>query len=428
MKVLLDMVDQQKKGYAVGIYSVCTSNALVIEAAMQHVLLHNETLLLEATSNQVNQDGGYTGMTPKTFRQMVLTMAERVGLPQERVILGGDHLGPNCWQHLTAEQAMAKSDVLIEQYVSAGFRKIHLDCSMSCCDDPVPLGDETVANRAARLCQVAENAWKASGGEAPVYVIGTEVPVPGGTQDDSEELELTSVEDAKTTIEIHQKTFSEAGLSHVWSRIIGLVVQPGVEFGLHKIDAFVPEKAHDLSAMINKHPNMVFEAHSTDYQSQQHLADLVKAHFGILKVGPWLTFAFREACFALECIEQEWIDSTICSQLRNTLLQAMQDNSSYWKKYYSEDSRLQLLDCKYSLSDRIRYYWPDKNVEDALAKLIENLQQNPPPLTLISQYMPEQYHALQAGEIALSVNALIFHKISLVLKQYSAACYPQPAN
>ncbi|MDO6712930.1 MULTISPECIES: D-tagatose-bisphosphate aldolase, class II, non-catalytic subunit [Aliiglaciecola] len=428
MKVLLDMVKQQKKGVCSGVYAVCTSNPLVIEAAMQHVLLHNETLLLEATSNQVNQDGGYTGMTPKDFRKMVLAMANRVGLNEHRIILGGDHLGPNCWQHLDAEEAMQKSEILIDQYVRAGFGKIHLDCSMSCSDDPIPLGDHDVAKRAARLCLVAEKAWKDSGSEAPVYVIGTEVPVPGGTQDDSEELELTSVEDANTTIAIHQKTFAEAGLSYVWPRIIGLVVQPGVEFGLHKIDAFVPEKAHDLSEMISHHENMVFEAHSTDYQTQQHLTDLVSAHFGILKVGPWLTFAFREACFALECIEQEWIAANDWSNLKNTLLTAMHTNDSYWKKYYSQDSRQQELDCKYSLSDRIRYYWPDKNVDKALSQLIENLEQNPPPLTLISQYMPEQHNALIAGEIDNSIKGFIFHKISLVLKQYSAACNPQPVN
>ncbi|GAB2701058.1 D-tagatose-bisphosphate aldolase, class II, non-catalytic subunit [Aliiglaciecola sp. 3_MG-2023] len=428
MKVLLDMVSQQKKGLKAGVYSVCTSNALVIEAAMKHVILHNETLLLEATSNQVNQDGGYTGMTPIDFRNMVLSMAKRVGLQEDRIILGGDHLGPNCWQHLTAKEAMAKSEILIAQYVRAGFGKIHLDCSMSCSDDPIPLRDEEVAKRAARLCLVAEKAWKETGGEAPVYVIGTEVPVPGGTQDDSEELDLTSVEDAKTTIAIHQDTFSEAGLSYVWPRIIGLVVQPGVEFGLHKIDAFVPDKARSLSEMISHHDNMVFEAHSTDYQTQQHLADLVSAHFGILKVGPWLTFAFREACFALECIEREWIGANDCSNLKSTLLTAMHENDSYWKKYYSQDSRQQELDCKYSLSDRIRYYWPDEKVNKALSQLIENLEQSPPPLTLISQYLPEQHKALVAGEIDSSIKGFIFHKISLVLNQYSAACYSQSAN
>lgn len=96
--------------------------------------------------------------------------------------LGGNHLGPNAWQNRCADEAMQLSETLIYDYVAAGFRKIHLDCSMSCADDPIPLSDDVVASRAARLCQVAERSWQDHGGEAPVYVIGTEVPVPGGAK------------------------------------------------------------------------------------------------------------------------------------------------------------------------------------------------------------------------------------------------------
>ena len=90
---------------------------------------------------------------------------------------------------------MARADVLIDDYVRAGFRKIHLDCSMSCADDPAPLSDEIVARRAARLCAVAERAHARAGGEPPVYVIGTEVPVPGGA---AEELEHARRHDARS--------------------------------------------------------------------------------------------------------------------------------------------------------------------------------------------------------------------------------------
>ena len=44
---------------------------------------------------------------------------------------------------------------MIEEYVGAGFRKVHLDCSMACADDKPPLNDEIIASRAARLCTVA---------------------------------------------------------------------------------------------------------------------------------------------------------------------------------------------------------------------------------------------------------------------------------
>ncbi len=151
-------------------------------------------------------------------------------------MLGGDHLGPNCWQHLPAKEAMAHSEQMIHDYVSAGFKKIHLDCSMSCADDVEPLSETIMAERAARLCLVAENAWQASKGEAPVYVIGTEVPTPGGALESlSLGLEITKPEEAISTLEAHHHAFTEFGLAYVWPRVIGLVVQPGVEFDHHSV-------------------------------------------------------------------------------------------------------------------------------------------------------------------------------------------------
>ena len=61
-------------------------------------------------------------------------------------------------------------------YTAVGFTKLHLDCSMSCADDPVRLTDEVVSRRAAGLMRVAEDA---AGEHLVSYVIGTEVPPPG---------------------------------------------------------------------------------------------------------------------------------------------------------------------------------------------------------------------------------------------------------
>lgn len=395
---------------------------------MLHALKTGETIVLEATSNQVNQDGGYTGMQPKDFCALAYEIADKVGLAHSNIILGGDHLGPNCWQHLTSDEAMSKSDFMIREYVKSGFRKIHLDCSMSCFDDPTPLGDDLVADRAARLCAVAEATWKEFGGEPPVYIVGTEVPVPGGAQENLDELALTSVEAAKQTIEIHQKAFADRGLASVWPRVIGLVVQPGVEFDHHKIIAFQPEKAVSLSQFVETQPHMVFEAHSTDYQSTEHLTALVKGHFAILKVGPWLTFAMREAFWALDHIEQESIAEDECSNIRATLIAAMKSNPEHWQKYYSTDQHQQNLDVQFSLSDRIRYYWPVAEAQSAISRLMTNFDKTPPPLTLISQYMPAQYKAVMNGEIAATARELILHRISEVLEQYSTACYDSTAS
>ena len=422
MKTLLDIIARHKAGDSRGIYSVCSAHPLVIEAAMRRAQRQSSSVLIEATSNQVNQDGGYTGMRPADFARFVREIAARVGLPPARVLLGGDHLGPNCWQHLDAEDAMRRSEQLLADYVAAGFRKLHLDCSMSCGGDPAQLGDELVAARAARLCRVAEAAWQRAGGEAPVYVVGTEVPVPGGAQESLAELRPTAAAAAVATIEAHANAFAAAGLTATWPRVIALVVQPGVEFDHHHVIDFLPQRASALSAVIAAQPSMVYEAHSTDYQTAAALSALVRAHFAILKVGPGLTFALREALWALAQIETEWLPLAERSNLREKVLAAMQDDPRHWKKYYHESGAQLLLDQQYSLSDRLRYYWNVPPVERALAKLLDNLESKPPPLTLLSQYMPQQYAAVRAGNLPNSAREHVLHHIDLVLQQYATAC------
>jgi len=422
VKAIREIMTQHKAGRSVGIYSACSAHSLVIEAALNQARRQSSSVLIEATSNQVNQHGGYTGMRPADFSRFVLAIAARLGVPSEQVLLGGDHLGPNCWQDLAAEAAMTKSEQLIADYVAAGFRKIHLDCSMSCADDPTPLTDAVVAARAVRLCAVAEQAWQRAGGEAPVYVVGTEVPVPGGAQEALTELALTDAAAATATIDAHCSALQSAGLQHVWPRVIGLVVQPGVEFDHHKVIDFQASRAADLAAIVEAQPYMVYEAHSTDYQTPANLRALVQRHFAILKVGPGLTFAMREALWALDQIEREWLGTERSSQLRETVQKAMAANPRFWNKYYLTDGQQLVLDQQYSLSDRVRYYWPVPAVEAALNRLLANLDAAPPPLTLLSQYLPLQYEAIRAGRIRPRSRDLVLFAIERVLQQYSAAC------
>jgi D-tagatose-1,6-bisphosphate aldolase subunit GatZ/KbaZ len=422
MKSLSEIMAQHKAGHSIGIYSACSAHPIVIEAALNHARRQSAIALIEATSNQVNQDGGYTGMRPADFARFVLNIAERMGVPQEQVLLGGDHLGPNCWQDLSADAAMAKSEQLVAEYVAAGFRKIHLDCSMSCAGDPTPLSDTTVAARAAQLCKVAEQCWRRVGGAAPVYVVGTEVPIPGGAQHTLSELALTEPAAASTTIDAHWEAFQAAGLHHVWSRVIGLVVQPGVEFDHYNVIDFQAHRAADLAAVVETQPHMVYEAHSTDYQTPANLRALVQRHFAILKVGPGLTFAMREALWALDQIEREWLGPERSSRLRETVLGAMNATPRFWNKHYMSEGRQLILDQQFSLSDRIRYYWPVPAVESALGRLLANMDSNPPPLSLLAQYLPLQYEAMREGRMRLSARELVRHHVERVLQHYSAAC------
>src|SRR3954452_121194 len=136
------VVRGQKAGEPYGITSVCSAHPLVIEAAVHQALASGGTLLVEATSNQVDQHGGYTGMRPGDFRDLVHGIATEHGLPLDRIVLGGDHLGPNTWRSLPPHQAMAEAEALVTAFVRAGFTKIHLDCSFPCAGDSAPLTDE----------------------------------------------------------------------------------------------------------------------------------------------------------------------------------------------------------------------------------------------------------------------------------------------
>lgn len=419
-----DIVSKHKEGKRVGICSVCSAHPLVIEAALRFDLYTDRTVLIEATSNQVNQYGGYTGMRPEQFNAFVLAIAEEVGFPASRLCLGGDHLGPNCWSKESAESAMKKSEVLIADYVAAGFSKIHLDTSMSCGDDPSPLDPHTVAERAARLCEVAERVATPEQKRALSYVIGTEVPVPGGEKAAISQIHITTTDAAQQTIDTHYAAFKQRGLDAAIERIIAIVVQPGVEFDHTSVIHYAPEKATTLSRFIET-TSLVYEAHSTDYQTAQAYQALVNDHFAILKVGPALTFAMREAIFSLALIENTLIAPERRSELIPVILQVMQDKPEYWKDYYSPVYSKALIDIQFSLSDRLRYYWPDERINQAVATLFDNLNQIVLPLGAVSQYFPEQFQRVLKDPANGQPKALVLNRIQDVLRLYASGCDAQ---
>ncbi len=378
-------------------------------------------LLVEATCNQVNQFGGYTGMTPVDFVSYVQGIAKENDFPLSKLILGGDHLGPNVWQNENAETAMQKSLDMVRAYVQAGFTKIHLDASMKLADDaPGVLAPQIVAQRAALMAKAAEDA--ASDATQLRYIIGTEVPVPGGAHAHEETVSVTKAEDAQQTIEVTREAFLMAGLSSAWERVIGVVVQPGVEFGDDFVLEYKPDATKELSAYIESLPHLVYEAHSTDYQIRDSLRNLVRDHFAILKVGPALTFAFREAVFALANIEKEMFDAASCSNVPQVLNEAAMRRPEYWKKYYHGNSDEQAFKRKYSLSDRIRYYWTDTDVQAALSRLLHNFNGKSIPLTLVSQYLPHQYNLIRAGELPNCAESILLARVQSVLVDYQFAC------
>ncbi|WDR04751.1 class II D-tagatose-bisphosphate aldolase, non-catalytic subunit [Devosia rhodophyticola] len=413
---LLALRKSRDAGRPVGLVSVCSAHPLVLEAALTEARDSGSVALIEATCNQVNQDGGYTGMRPDDFSARVRALADLIGLPRDRIVLGGDHLGPNPWTRLPAATAMARAGVMVAAYVAAGFEKIHLDCSMRCADDPAQLTDALIAERAGQLCAIAEQA-AARLGTTPYYVVGTEVPPPGGAIEVETSLAITTPEAVRDTIGLHQDAFSRHGVATATARIIGVVVQPGVEFGSTSVHFYDRAAAVALPPVLDEFPGLLFEAHSTDYQRPGGLADLVSDGFGILKVGPWLTFAMREALYGLDAIRQAATPNS--PMLSTTMERLMLARPAYWQRHYAGSEAQLRLARHYSYSDRIRYYWDEVDAQRAVTDLLS--ADYAIDETMISQYCGHIYDDVRASRTSSDPRSLVLASIGKVLSAYRLA-------
>lgn len=424
------IVEKQKAGEHVGIYSCCSANDYVIEAAIERAKKDNSVVLIESTANQVDQFGGYTGMKPADFKNFVYGICHKCAYDTSRIFLGGDHLGPLTWTQLSEKEAMERAKELIRCYVLAGFTKIHVDTSMKVADDDPDtcLSNETIAERGAQLVKAAEEAYqelqrKNAAAVRPVYVVGSEVPIPGGAQgvDGDNGIQITKPKDFKASVRAFEEAFKKEGIEALWDDVIAVVVQPGVEEKDAGCTEYDRNKAKELMKALKEYPSLVFEGHSTDYQIKEKLKELIEDGVGILKVGPGLTFAMREGLFALAHIEKEAFQTTAVktSHFMEILDQAMLKNPDKWEKYYTGNENEVRIKRKYSFSDRCRYYFPDKRVQDAMSVMIRNLNSLPEvPLPLLSQFMPLQYTKVREGRLHNDAESLIKDRIKNTIDDY----------
>ena len=427
---LKEMVVKRQNGIFSGIPSFCCANKIVIEAILSQAQRFGDTPLIEATSNQVNQEGGYMAMTPQDFTDYVYSIADKLGISREKIFLGGDHMGPLPWADLPAAEAMERAKVLVSLCVKAGYKKIHLDTSMRLGDDSRTerLSDEVIAERGAVLYKVCEETYqemKAQNPEEmhPVFVIGSEVPVPGGiNEDEAEGMELTTPSDFEHTLLAYKKKFHELGMDDAWEHIIAVVVQPGVEFGDDTIHHYNHAEAMELCNTLKKYPDIVFEGHSTDYQSPASLKQMVEDGIAVIKVGPALTFALREGLFALCMLEDELIDNeSQRSHFRQVLEEEMLREPKNWNKYYTGSEKEKAIKRKYSFSDRSRYYMSRPAVEDARRKLFENIDNLEIPMSMLKQYMPLQYIKVRDGKLSMKARELVKDNVVTLVEDYNYA-------
>ena len=426
--LLRDMIAKRKEGIICGVPSYCTANELVIESVLKQAKRFDDSILIEATANQVNQFGGYTGMKPADYREFVYEIADRIGFPRENVVLGGDHLGPLTWVDEDEASAMDKAEELVRLFVAAGYKKIHLDTSMRLASDPTDemLSDETIAARGARLYAACEEEYqkllaKNPEEKRPVYIIGSEVPIPGGAQEEEDSISVTKPAAVEKTLAAYKEQFEKVGMGDAFENIIGIVVQPGVEFGDDTVFHYNRVNAAELTAAMKKYDGVVMEGHSTDYQSPAGLKEMVEDGIAILKVGPALTFALRDGIFALSAIEKVMLPEEKQVKFEDVLEKVMMENPGNWQKHYHGNDKELYIKRKYSFSDRCRYYFALPEIQEAIEKLIENIDSVDIPLGLLHQYMPLQYVKVRDGKLAKEGRALLLDSVNEITETYNYA-------
>lgn len=426
---LLNIIEKRKLGFHSGIPSFCCANKIVIEAILEQSRRFDDLCLIEATSNQVNQYGGYTGMNPIDFRNYTYQIADKIGFDKSNIILGGDHMGPLPWCNLPEKEAMQEAKKLVKLCVQAGYKKIHLDTSMRLGDDDkkTPLFYETIAERGVILYKECIETYnemlKKNPDEIrPVFVIGSEVPIPGGAKDNENKVNITNIKDFENTILAYKKMFIKYELDNSWDDIIAVVVQPGVEFCEDNIIIYDRQKAQHLSETLKHYPDIVFEGHSTDYQPPIKLKEMVEDGVAIIKVGPALSYALREGLFALASIEKEIVpNKEDLSNFKEILESEMLKDDKHWKNYYSGTDEHKLISRRYSFSDRCRYYFIKPSVENAIQTLFYNIDKYGIPLGLLHQYMPLQYAKVRDGKLKIIAKELVKDSIVNIIDDYNYA-------
>lgn len=423
------ILEKRDLGIFSGIPSFCTANNIVLEAILEFYLDTDEYVLIECTANQVNQFGGYTNMTPTDFVEYLHNIADNVGFPKDRIILGADHFGPLAWADKEEKEAMKNAKELVRLAVLAGYTKIHLDTSMLLGSDDASkrLSDETIAKRGVELYKICEEAFierceKFPNSIHPVYVIGSEVPIPGGEYEEKDKLTVTSPKDFENTIKTYDEIFKENGFDDAWDNIIAIVVQPGVEFDNYDIHDYKRTESAELCKKLAEYPNLVFEGHSTDYQSKIKLKEMVEDGVAILKVGPALTYALREGLFSLSLIEKELIkDENRRSNFIEFLDDVMINNPEDWEKYYQGNELEKELQRKYSFSDRSRYYMTRQDINENINQLFENIDSFNITLGMIKQYFPKLFLEIKSQTNSKNAKNLVKLNIKQVIEDYNYA-------
>lgn len=350
------------------IFAACPNSVSVVKAAFRAAKRNNAPIYFAATLNQIDCDGGYTGLTPAEFVRLARMEAEAVRFTGESII-AIDHGGP--WlkdlqrtERWTTERAMEDVKRSFEAAVEAGYDLIHVDPTVD-----IHLGEgqtidiRVVVRRTVELIAHVEGFRRARNLPPVSYEVGTE-EVHGGLADqhtfDTFLCELRS-------------GLREAGYADVWPCFI--VGKVGTD--LHTT-TFDPDVARALTAKVRPYGSLI-KGHYTDGVSNPEQYPL--SGMGAANVGPEFTMSEYDALAELEEVERTLDARGEVAQRSHitAVLERLVRDSQRWQKWLhgdepgkefeelAPDRRLWLV------KTGCRYIWQHPEALVARQRLYDNL-------------------------------------------------------
>lgn len=367
---LLHRIDalQAETGIPRTIFAACPNSPTVIRASLRAAKRNNAPIYFAATLNQVDCDGGYTGMTQEDFTRLVRFETERVHFTGP-VIVAIDHGGP--WlkdrqrtEKWSTEDAMNGVKKSFEAAVLAGYDLIHVDPTV---DINVPKGEiidiHVVAARTVELIAHTEAFRKSKGLPAISYEVGTE-EVHGGLADETT---------FDTFITELKKGLINAGLPDIWPCFI--VGKVGTDLDTTLFDG---EVAKRLTSKVRPLGSYIKGHYTDDVANPQ---DYPLCGMGAANVGPEFTISEYRALCELEQMEKDYHAEgrvAVLSHMKEILLEEVHESHRWEKWLHADEQGLDLCELTPERQDWIvatccRYIWQQPRPLSARGTLYANL-------------------------------------------------------
>jgi D-tagatose-1,6-bisphosphate aldolase subunit GatZ/KbaZ len=360
---------ERSTGVRRSIFAACPNSSAVLRAAIRSAKRNNAPVKFAATLNQVDLDGGYTGMTPDEFVKTIREEARQINL-EVPVIIAVDHGGP--WlkdkqriEKWSYEKAMSGIKESFEAVIRAGYDLIHVDPTVDITlPDGATISIDTVAGRTLDLIEHAETFRIKNGFGKISYEVGTE-EVHGG---------LADISVFKRFLVLLKEGLRKRKLEDVWPCFI--VGKVGTD--LHTT-LFDPVIAGELSAIVKPYGSFIKGHYSDNVDNPE---DYPLSGMGAANVGPEFTEKEYDALIELDHIEEMLCASGetakrtfIKEKLWNSVIK-----SGRWTKWVTrEESSGDFYDISperqlWLVKTGCRYIWDNDEVVAARFKLTENLK------------------------------------------------------